>query len=134
MAPCADRKSVKIRLLEMAARGMPRPHAATNLYVALRYHIKNNHAFREKLSEVRPEWLPVSRDVTAPVMPNVRHNGSKYRLDIEEMALMGADRPKANTPEGRALYHLCRIDVAFKAMIMQTTNWNVMNRAERAAK
>jgi hypothetical protein len=48
------------------------------------------------------------------------------------MALMGADKPKLATPEGRALYYLCRTDVAFKAMIMQTTNWDVRTRAEKS--
>lgn len=128
----ANRKSVKLLLLEMAAKGRPRPHAATNLYAALHWHLKTNHAFRSRMMEVRPDWIPVSRDATVPVK-TTRNTGTKYRQDIEEMVVMGADRPKSNTPQGRALYHLCRTDIAFKAWIMQETQWDVRSHAERAA-
>lgn len=127
----ANRKSVKLLLLEMACKGRPRPHAATNLYAALHWHLKTNHAFRSRMMEVRPDWIPVSRDAAAPIK-TTRHTGTKYRQTIEEMALMGEDRPKATTPEGRALYHLCRTNADFKAWIMQETQWDVRSRAEKS--
>lgn len=131
LLPSIERK--KKLLLEMAARGEPKPPSTTNLGQVFRKYTQTSskmydHKFTERIRELRPDWLATLEESI----------NSKKRILIDMAAkAKGGPKPSRKTSMGKFLY-ICTLksSIYFDPELTNeikklAPNWLTPSRPER---